>query len=81
MKRATPTASTLLIASDIMITLINLSSHWYFPKIKIILQKIVIITLHMTMSLVIPNSFEAKPAVTTVTALWMVNIVPRFTKK
>ena len=81
LKKATPTANTLLIANEIIITLINLSSHWYLPRIKIKLQKRVIIILQVTISFVIPNSFEAKPAVTTVTALWMVNIVPRLTKK
>ena len=62
-------------------TFINLSSQLYLPDTNKKEQIRVIIRLQATMLSVIPNSVEAMPAVTTVTALCIVNIVPIFNMK
>ena len=68
-EKANKSARKLLIAKTIIIILITLSRVLYFPRIKIKLQKTVIITLHITMFSVRPNNSEASPAVTIVTAV------------
>jgi len=59
------------MASEIMMTLMNLSNQWNRPKTRMTLQNKVMMTLQMTISSVMPKSLEANPAVTTVTALWI----------
>ena len=80
-KKANVTAAILLMARIIIMTFINLSSQLYLPDINKKEHIRVIIRLQITMLSVIPNSVEAMPAVTTVTALCIVNIVPIFNMK
>ena len=69
------------IASIIIINFIKLSNNLYFPINKILKHKNIIISDQTKRLDVKPNTFEARLAVTIVTAVWIVNIVAIFSIK
>ena len=63
------------------LSLITLSSILYFPIIKSKNEKNKIIRVQTSMESILPKIEFAIPAVTIVTAVWIVNIVPRVIMK
>ena len=78
MKTATIKAKIVLIDKVTIIHFIKLSNSLYFPINKILKHKNVTISDQITRLDVKPNTFEARLAVTIVTAVWIVNIVAIF---
>ncbi len=75
------TANIVLIVRVMIMILMTLSKSLYLPINNIIKQMLVIPILQKIMLAPVSKRLAANPAVTIVTAVWMVNMVAIFRKK